>query len=277
MPNIHPTAIVDSGAKIADDVKIGAFCVVEADTEIGPGCEIMQHAVIRRYTTMGECNLVDSFCVLGGLPQDLKFDPATPTYLRIGKGNRFREGVTISRATKAGGATVVGDLGYWMAASHAGHDSTVGDNVILANGAAVGGHATIGERVILSGGVMVHQFCWIGEMVMTQGQAGASCHVPPFTLLANINGMIGLNSVGLRRNGRISDEDRRQVKLAFHLTYDTGQTAAKALAEMDTWADISPAALRYREFIRKVLTARPPFKRGLCPLRRGRKRTGGVE
>jgi UDP-N-acetylglucosamine acyltransferase len=276
MPSIHPTAIVDSGAKIADDAKIGAFCVVEADTEIGPGCELMHHAVVRRYTTMGEGNVVDSFCVLGGLPQDLKFDPATPTYVRIGKGNRFREGVTISRATKAGGATVVGDFGYWMTASHAGHDTTVGDNVILANGSAVGGHTTIGDRVILSGGAMIHQFCWVGQMVMTQGQAGVTCHVPPFTLVANINGMIGLNSVGLRRNPQITEEDRRQVKQAFHLTYDAGQTGAKAIAEMDTWADISPAALLYREFLRKVLTAQPPFKRGLCPLRRGRRRAGGV-
>jgi UDP-N-acetylglucosamine acyltransferase len=276
MPIIHPTAIVDSGAKIADDVKIGAFCVVEADTEIGPGCELMQHAVIRRYTTMGEGNLVDSFCVLGGLPQDLKFDPATRTHLRIGKGNRFREGVTISRATRPLGATVVGDFGYWMANSHAGHDATIGDNVILANSAAAGGHVTLGDRVILSGGAMVHQFCWVGEMVMTQGLAGLTCHVPPFTLVANISGMIGLNSVGLRRNPQITDEDRRQIKRAFHLTYDAGQTAAKALAEMDTWADISPAALRYREFIRAVLTAEPPFKRGLCPLRRLRGRAGGA-
>ncbi len=270
MPTIHSTAIIDSGAKIADDVKIGPFCIVEADTEIGPGCELGPQVIIRRYTFMGEGNSVDAFCVLGGLPQDLKFDPATPTYVRIGKGNRFREGVTISRATKPGGATVIGDLGYWMAGSHAGHDATIGDNVIMANGTAAAGHATLGDRVILSGGTMIHQFCWVGEMVMTQGNAGFSCHVPPFTLVADINGMIGLNSIGLRRNPQITDEDRRQVKQAFHLTYDSGQTAGKALAEMDTWTDIKPAASRYREFLRKVLTAEGPFRRALCPLRRGR-------
>lgn len=274
MPNIHPTALVDDAAVIADDVTIGPYCVIEADTEIGPGCRLAAHAIIRRHTSLGERNDVDSFCVLGGLPQDLKFDPDTVTHLRIGNGNRFREGVTISRGSKAGGATTVGDDGYWMANSHAGHDATIGDHVILANAALVAGHATIHDRVILSGGVVVHQFTWIGEMVMTQGISGFGCHVPPFTLVAEVNNVVGLNAVGLRRNPEISDEDRRQIKRAFRLTYDEGQTPAKALAELDTWTDISPAAKRYREFLRKVLEAEPPYQRGLCPMRNRRGRRG---
>jgi len=271
MAKIHPMAVVDAAARIADDATIGAFCVVEADVEIGPGTELRPHAVVRRYTTLGAGNMVDSFAVLGGLPQDLKFDPATPTYLRIGEGNIFREGVTISRATRPGGATTVGSRTYWMTGSHAGHDSTVEDNVILTNHAAVAGHATIGRRVILSANVVVHQFCWVGEMVMTQGYAGASTHVPPFCLLAGINHVAGLNAVGLRRATDITDEDRRQIKEAFRLTYRAGLTPAMALAEMDGWADISPAAAKFRQFLREVLTAEKPYKRPLCPHRGGRK------
>lgn len=272
MAKIHPMAVVDAAARIADDAIIGAFCVVEADVEIGPRTELRPHVVVRRYTTLGAGNVVDSFTVLGGLPQDLKFDPATPTYLRIGDGNIFREGVTVSRATKPGGATIIGSRTYWMTGSHAGHDTTIGDNVIMTNGAGVGGHSTVGRGAILSAGVHVHQFCWVGEMVMTQGHAGISTHVPPFTLVSGkINKLVALNAVGLRRSPDITDEDRRQIKEAFRLTYRAGLTPAMALAEMDGWADISPAAAKFRQFLREVLTAEKPYKRPLCPHRGGRK------
>ena len=109
MSKIHPTALVDPTARIADDAVIGPYCIIEADTEIGPGCKLASNVIIRRYTSMGANNTLDSFCVLGGLPQDLKFDPASETYLRIGSGNQFREGVTISRGSKPGVSTTVGD------------------------------------------------------------------------------------------------------------------------------------------------------------------------
>ena len=273
MAEIHPTAIVDPNARLADDVIVGAYCIVESDVQIGPGCELRPNAIIRRYTTLGEGNLVDSFSVLGGLPQDLKFDRATRSYLRIGENNVFRESVTISRATKPEGATVVGSNTYWMANSHAGHDATVEDGVVLTNSAAAGGHTTIGRRAILAGGAGVHQFTWIGEMVFMQGNSGATAHVPPYTIMADVNNVVALNSVGLRRAPDISDEDRRQIKEAFRLTYRAALTPREALARMDDWPDITPAAGRFREFLRKVVVARPPFDRGLCSHRSGRRRT----
>ena len=185
----------------------------------------------------------------------------------------MREGVTISRATGEGNETVVGSRTYWMVGSHAGHNVVVEDGVVLVNHAAVGGHAEIGSRAILSGHVLVHQFTWVGEMVMSQGSAAASMHVPPYCLLANINRVAGLNRVGLQRAEHIRAEDRRQIKEAFRLTYRSGLSPAEALAKMDQCTDWGEAAVKFREFIRRVVTAKPPFQRGLCPLRRRRRRS----
>ncbi|MCK5113998.1 MAG: acyl-[acyl-carrier-protein]--UDP-N-acetylglucosamine O-acyltransferase, partial [Phycisphaerae bacterium] len=120
MSKIHATAVVDETAKLGDDVEIGAYAIIEGNVEIGAGTVVRPHALIRRYTIMGEGNYVDSFASLGGEPQDYKFDPNEVSYLRIGDKNIFREGVTISRATGTGEATVVGNGTYWMANSHAG-------------------------------------------------------------------------------------------------------------------------------------------------------------
>jgi len=274
MPRIHPTAVVDPAAELADDVEVGAYAIVEGDVKIGPGTRLASHAVVRRYTTLGRDNFVDSFAVLGGLPQDLKFSPRTVSYLRIGDANVFREGVTISRATGEGNATVVGSRTYWMTCAHAGHNATVEDDVILVNGAAIGGHATVMRGTILSAHVAVHQFCWIGERVMTQGNCAIATHIPPFSLMSyGINRLLGLNTVGLRRAKDISEQDRDQIKHAFRLLYRSGLTPAQALQEMDARTDWGPAAGKYRDFIRRVISAQKPFNRPLPSLRLTRRGT----
>jgi len=271
MARIHPTAIVDTGARLGEGVEIGAYCVVEADVEIGAGTVLRPHAVIRRFTTMGEGNFVDSHTVLGGDPQDLKFDPRTRSFLRIGDRNVFRECVTISRATGEGKETGVGSGTYWMAYSHAGHNAVVEDNVILVNGAAVAGHAVIGRRTILSENVGVHQFTWIGESVMTQGLSGFSAHVPPFTLCGGgINRVVGLNAVGLKRAKDITEKDRQELKEAFRLTYRAALPRREALAQMDAHAEWGGPAGRFRDFVRRVHEAPPPYNRPLCALGRAR-------
>ena len=183
MSKIHATAVVDETAKLGDDVEIGAFAVIESNVEIGAGTIIRPHAIIRRYTTMGKGNYVDSFTSLGGEPQDYKFDPNEVSYLRIGDKNIFREGVTISRATGDGNATTVGNGTFWMATSHAGHNAVIGDNVIFVNCSAVAGHVTVGRGTILPAHGAIHQFVWIGEKVMFQGGACASSHVPPYLMV----------------------------------------------------------------------------------------------
>jgi UDP-N-acetylglucosamine acyltransferase len=275
MATIHPMAIVDPGARLADDVTVGPFCVVENDVTIGAGTVLRQNVVVRRHTTLGENNRVDPFVCLGGEPQDLKFDPDTVSYVRIGDNNTFREGVTVNRATTPGGATTVGSNTYWMQNAHTAHDTTVGDHCIIAGGAMIAGHSTIQSRAILSGCVLIHQFTWVGEMAMAQGGAAIGQHVPPFCLFAEVNNVVGLNVVGLRRSPEMTDEDRKQIKEAFRLTYRAGYTPAKALDAMDACTDWGAPAGRFREFIRNVVTAEKPFARGLCPQRdRGASRKG---
>lgn len=271
MSKIHPTAIVDPTAEIADGVTVGAYAIIEGDVKIGPGCVIQPHAVIRRYTTLGRENYVDCFCVFGGLPQDFKFDPQTVSYVRIGDFNTFREGVTISRATTACAATIVGNKTYWMAGAHAGHEAIVGDEAILVNGCAMAGHTVLGRKSILSANVLIHQFCWVGEMVMSQGNSGISMHIPPYAMVGDgINHVVGLNRVGIRRCRDFTDEDRRQIKEAFRITYRSGVVASKALEQMDACTDWGEPADRFRQFVRKVLSAKRPNNRGLCPMRHRR-------
>jgi len=232
MAQIHPTAIVHPSAVLADGVEIGAYSVVEADVVIGAGSVLREHATIRRYTTIGRNNIVDSHAVLGGLPQDLKFDPRTISYLRVGDNNVFREGVTISRATGEGEATLVGNRTYWMMAAHAGHNAVVEDDAILVNGSALAGHTALGRGAILSAHVVVHQFCWFGEGAMSQGNAATSMHIPPFVILAGVNNVVSLNVIGLRRSKEIGAEDRRPIRAACDLTYRSSRSPSDALRAM---------------------------------------------
>ena len=271
---IHPTAVVDKRARLGEAVEIGPHAVIEADVVIGDGCRIMAGAVIRRYTALGAGNVVHPCAVLGGEPQDYKFDPASETYLRIGSGNLFREHVSISRATAAGGATVIGDNCFFMAQSHVGHDSVVGDGGVRTNGTHGAGHLEIGTRAILSGNTLVHQFCWVGELVISRGRTGISQHVPPFVMAAEINYVAGLNVVGLRRADYVTDEDRRQLKEAYRLLYRSSLTPTDALAEMDSRADWGAPAQRFRDFVRRAISAEAPYDRGLATGRPAQRGTG---
>ena len=266
MPKVHPTAIVHPKAQLADDVEVGPYCVIESDVAVGAGTVLRESVVIRRFTTLGEGNFVDAFSVLGGEPQDLKFDHNCTTYLRIGDGNTFREGVTISRATGEGNSTVIGNKTYWMAGAHAGHNVTIADEVILVNGAAVGGYVTIGRRVILSNYVGIHQFCRIGELAMGQGHAAVTMHVPPYTIFFGASSLASLNLVGLQRAPYLTDEDRRQIKEAFRLLYRSKLKPAEALEKLDAIKDWGEAADKFRRFVRDALSAKKPYDRGLAPL-----------
>lgn len=271
MPKVHPTAIVHPTAVLSDDVEIGAYSIVEADVVIGPGTVLHDHAILRRYTTVGRNNRVDSFAVLGGVPQDIKFLPSTVSYLRVGDDNIFREGVTISRATTEGEATVIGNRTYWMTAAHAGHNAVVEDDAILVNGSALAGYTVLGRGAILSAHVVVHQFCWVGEGAMSQGNSATTMHVAPFTLFAAVSRVVSLNVIGMRRSKEMTEKDRRQVREAFDLTYRSNLTLSNALQAMDERTEWGWAATRFRDFVRRVVSAQPPYNRGLCPLRR---RTG---
>ena len=214
---IHPTAYIASEARLGEGVQVGPFAVIEGPCEIGAGSRIDAHAVIHPFVRMGRDNRVHPHSVLGGLPQDLGFDPGRETWLEIGDGNTFREGATLSRATRDGGATRLGSGNYLMNNSHVGHDCVLGDRNIFASGATLGGHVQVGDRVFFGGGVMVHQFCRIGSHAILQGMAGINKDVIPFTLVGGRPGKhYRLNLIGIRRAG-IDGERLKAVSAAYRL------------------------------------------------------------
>lgn len=213
--NIHPTAYIAPGVTIGKNVIVGPFAVIEERVEIGEGCQIGAHAIIQPGVRMGRGNIVHPTAVIGGLPQDLGFKPETETWVEIGDGNVFREGVTVSRATKEGGSTRVGNGCYLMNNSHIGHDCRIRDHNILASHVALGGHVDVGERVFFGGGAVVHQFCRIGSYAILQGLAGINKDVLPFMMIGGRPGKhYRLNLVGMRRAG-IDGERLKAVSLAM--------------------------------------------------------------
>ena len=231
--NIHPTAYISANAKIGENVKIGAFAVIEDNVEIGANCLIQAHAVIQPFTKMGSGNVVHPHVVLGDLPQDIHFNPQTVTWLEIGDNNTFREGFTAHRATKENSATRIGSNCYFMNNSHVAHDCSVGDKTIFANNVAIGGHVEIGNNVFMGGAVVVHQFCRVGSFAIVQGTTGLNMDVIPFTLIGGRPARhYRLNSVGLRRNG-ITGENYEVLSKAFRLL-----RAKKSLDELKTTPEL---------------------------------------
>lgn len=266
MAGIHPQACVDPSAELADDVEVGAFAIIEADVTIGAGSVIRPYAVLQRFTTLGEGNYVDSHATLGGPPQDIGFDPQAESYLRIGDGNTFREGVSIHRASRAGASTRIGNDTYWMANTHAAHDATIGDGVILTNNATIGAHVHLGRNVVMGGGAAVRPFCRVGERAMFQGLSVISKHLPPYCITGGRELVSGLNRVGIRRAPDITREEAMQIKEAFALLYRRNLSPADALAAMDDHEDWGPAPKRFADFIRDALQAEGPYDRGICPM-----------
>jgi UDP-N-acetylglucosamine acyltransferase len=203
---IHPTACIAASVKLGENVAVGPFAVIEDDVEIGPNCQIGAHSVVQRHVRMGEGNILHPHTVLGGLPQDVHFNPETPTYLQIGERNVFREGFTAHRATAESGATQIGSDCYFMNNSHVAHDCEIGSNTIFANNVAIGGFVQVGSRVFMGGNVVAHQFCRIGSYAIVQGTTGLNMDVIPFTLIGGRPARhYKLNTVGLRRAGITGD------------------------------------------------------------------------
>jgi UDP-N-acetylglucosamine acyltransferase len=213
---VHPTAIIDPGARLGEGVSVGPYAVVEGQVSIGDRSEIRAHATIKRFTTLGADNTVHEGAVLGGEPQDRAFTGAE-SRLVIGDRNRIREGVTIHRSTKPGGATRVGSDCFLMAYAHIAHDNRIGDRVILANNVALAGHVEIADGAFLGGYAGVHQFCRVGRLAMIGGLSKVVQDCLPFVITdGNPARARDLNVVGLRRAG-LQAAELRTLKEAFHL------------------------------------------------------------
>jgi UDP-N-acetylglucosamine acyltransferase len=228
--HIHPTALIQDGARL------------------GEGCVIHAYALITQHCELGDGVIVHPFAVIGGEPQDLSFKAGTPSGVRIGARTVIREHVTISRATKAGAATEVGPDCFLMAGCHVAHDCRIGSRVVIANAALLAGHVQIGDRAVLGGGAVIHQFCRIGEGVMIGGGARISRDVAPFSLATERDAVIGLNIVGLRRRG-LPREVVDEIKRAFRaLNTPVGNLRAIAAASLERGAFTSAEARSFLEF-----------------------------
>jgi len=238
MSKIHPTAIVPETLSLPDSIEIGPFAIIEEGVSFGENCKVDAHAKICRDVTMGDQNSVGYGAVIGGDPQDLTFDPQTPSGVAIGNNNTFREYVTIHRSTQADGNTVVGSDNLMMATSHLAHDVVIGDHNVLANNAMVAGHVHMGNRIFMGGGAGYHQFIRVGDYSLIQGNGGATKDIPPYCVVHGINNLSGLNVIGLRRAG-FSPEERKEIKSVYRILFqgNTSREEALEITSEKQWND----------------------------------------
>ena len=216
---IHPSAIIESGARLGDGVRIGPYCMVGRDVELGEGCELISHVVVTGRTRIGARARIFPFASIGHPPQDLKYKGELST-LEIGTDCTIREGVTMNPGTDGGGMiTKVGDRCAFLANSHVGHDCVIGNNVIFSNNALLAGHCTVGDFVILGGGAAVIQFARIGAHAFLGGMSGLENDLIPYGMsLGNRAYLSGLNIIGLQRRG-FSREDIQNMRRAYRLLF----------------------------------------------------------
>ena len=207
MTDIHPTAIVDSKAKVGDGVVIGPYCVVEAGVTLGDSVRLHSHVVVGGLTRIGAETAIYPFASIGLPPQDLKYS-GEYSELIIGERNRIREHVTMNPGTSEGGMiTRVGDDCLFMVGSHVAHDCLMGDHIVMANNATLAGHVVVGDYVILGGLSAVHQFVRIGRHAIVGGMSGVENDVIPYgSVIGDRARLSGLNVIGLKRRNFAKDE-----------------------------------------------------------------------
>jgi UDP-N-acetylglucosamine acyltransferase len=203
---IHPTAIIDSSAILADDVIVGAYTIIGAEVELGAGCEISSHVVIKGPTKIGKNNRIFQFATVGEDCQDKKYK-GERTFLEIGDNNVIRETCTIHRGTvQDNGITRIGNNNLFMVNVHIAHDCVVGNDCIFANNAGLAGHVKVGDGVIFGGNTGVHQFCQIGSHAMMGGASLVLKDIPAFVMVSgNPAQAAGMNFEGMRRRGWSSE------------------------------------------------------------------------
>lgn len=229
---IHPTAVIDPTAKLANHVSIGPYSFIGADVEIGEGTKVESHVVIKGPTKIGKDNHIFQFASVGEMPQDLKFHGEHVT-LEIGDRNLIREFCTLNRGTEnGGGKTVIGSDNLLMAYVHIAHDCIVGNHVILANNASLAGHVTVHDHAIIGGLSAVHQFCHVGSYSMSSGGSMLQKDVAPFVMMSgNFARPYGVNLIGLQRHG-FTAEDIRMIKRAYKTIFRQGLKTEEAIEQL---------------------------------------------
>jgi UDP-N-acetylglucosamine acyltransferase len=246
---IHPTAIVDPGARLAANVSVGAFSLVGPQVEVGEGTWIGPHVVLEGRTRIGRNNRIWQFASLGGAPQDKKY-AGEDTAVEIGDGNTIREYVTINRGTMQDArVTRVGNDNWIMAYVHVAHDCQVGDHTIFANACALAGHVTVDDWAILGGYTLVHQFVRIGAHSFTGMGTGLDRDLPPYVGAAGNRAQpYGINTVGLRRRGH-TGETIDALKRAYRTIYRSGLGQDEMKRELEAQAETCAEVRAVLEFI----------------------------
>jgi UDP-N-acetylglucosamine acyltransferase len=228
---IHPTAIIEPGAKLGEEVVIGAYAFVGAQSVIGDRTTLHHHASVEGNTTVGASCEIFPFTCIGTKTQDLKYKGGNPG-VRIGDRNVFREYVSVHGATKDGEFTVIGNDNTILAYSHVAHDCQLGSHIIASNSVGLAGHVIVEDHVGLGAKCGVHQFCRIGAYAMVGAMSKIVQDVPPY-IIADGNPAIArsINKVGLERNG-FTVERLEAIKQAFRVFYRAGHNRTQAFEKM---------------------------------------------
>lgn len=248
---IHPTAIVDPGAKLGSGTIVGPYCVIGANVVLGANCWLQNHVTLAGPMRAGSGNKFYAYCSIGQQTQDLKYK-SEPTYLEIGDENTFREFVTVNRSTTGEGKTRVGSRGNFLAYSHIGHDCAVGDDVVFSNNGTLAGHVQVGDHAVMGGLTAVHQFCRVGRFAITGGCSKIVQDVPPFMIAdGNPAEIRGVNLIGLERKN-FSPESLKLIKEAFRLIYRSKLNTAQAIDAIRRELQQTPEIAEIIEFIEKT-------------------------
>jgi UDP-N-acetylglucosamine acyltransferase len=265
---IHPSAVIEDGARLGARVEIGPFCHVGSQAKLSDGVRLMSHVSIAGDTSVGARTVIYPFASIGHPPQDLKYR-GEPVRLTIGEGCLIREGVTMNPGTAGGGSeTSVGPRSVFLANAHVAHDCRIGEGVILSNNVMLAGHCNIGDFAIVSGGAAAHQFVRIGAHAFVGGLAGVEHDLIPFGLaLGNRAGLAGLNVVGLKRRG-FSHEAIHELRRAYKMLFNGGGTLKERIDEVaDAFAD--------QDAVRQIVAfLRQGGDRAICVPRAGRDEEG---
>ena len=253
---IHPTAIIDPKAKLADGVDVGPFCIIGSGVKLGKNTRLVSNVHIEE-TAMGSDCVVYPFTSIGLPPQDIKYK-GEKTSVAIGDNNIIREYISIHRASVGGdGVTRIGNNNFLMAYVHIAHDCTIANHVVMANATTLAGHVTVEDYVFIGGLVAVHQFTRIGAYAMIGGFSAIPQDIPPYTTAAGDRAKLyGLNTIGLKRQ-KFSDDQIKQLKHAYKILFRSKLTLKEAIALLKQDGKLSREITNLIEFIEKN-------KRGIC-------------
>ena len=259
MAKIHPTAIVEDGAQLGEDVEIGPYATISADVKLGARTVVQQGAIIRGHTTIGEDCQIFPYACIGMKTQDLKYKAGSVSYVEIGNRTVIREFATVHLGTADGEKTIIGDDCLFMAYCHAAHGCVLGNHVICSNSVQLAGDVHIQDWAIIGGCAASHQFCTVGRHAMVGGMSKVRQDVPPF-MLCDMEGssqkVIGPNVVGLTRRG-FSRDTIAALKEAFRFIYHSGLNRSQALERVENDIEQIPEVKELVEFYRNS-------KRGVC-------------